>query len=198
MTVEKCCTRCHVTKSASEFGKHTRSSDGLQCWCKDCKREHYASTKDAVLEQCRKYREANRDKVLEGKRKAYYADVDASRERSRRYRADNADVLKEDRIRRYRDGGRPVDMPWPDRPIAYSTAHHRVKATYGAASNYLCIQCGEQAHAWSYDHSDPNPLMHQGVGIWAEKPPIPYSSDPDRYDPMCRSCHVKRDSYGAA
>lgn len=198
MTVEKECRRCRLTKPAGDFSKHNGNKDGLQHWCRDCKREHYESNKDAVLDQCRQYREANRDRVLEGKRRSYYADVDASRESSRRYRAENADVLKEGATRRYRDGGRPADMPWPDQPIAYSTAHHRVRATYGAASNYPCSVCGEQAHAWSYDHSDPNPLWHKGIGLWAEKAPVPYSSDPERYDPMCRSCHVKRDSYGAA
>lgn len=195
---EKTCTRCCLTKPVRAFGMHKRSKDGLQCWCKDCKREHYQSNKVAVLDHQRQYRAANRDKVLESKRNWYHANSDALRERARQYRVDNAAVLKDDRIRRYRDGGRPVEMPWPDRPIAYSTAHHRVKATYGAASNYSCSECGDQAHAWSYDHSDPNPLMHKGVGLFAKKPPVPYSPDPERYDPMCRSCHVKRDRYGAA
>lgn len=89
MIDEKTCTHCRVTKSVGAFGKHTRSKDGLQCWCKECKREHYQANKSTVLAQCR-------------------------------------------------------------------------------------------------------------VGLFADKPTVPYSPDPWRYDPMCRSCHVKRDSYGAA
>lgn len=197
-TVEKTCSRCCLTKPASEFGKNKSNKEGLQSWFKNCKREHYESNKDAALEWQRQYNEAHRDQVLEGKRRWHQANKDALNERARRYRADNADAIREGARRRYGEGGRPADKPWPERPIAYSTAHARVKATYGAASNHPCILCGEQAHAWSYDHSDPTPLMHQGVGLWANKPPIPYSADPERYDPMCRSCHVKRDSYGAA
>lgn len=197
ITVEKACQRCHLAKPISDFSKHSRAKDGLQPWCRDCKREHYEATKGVVLEQCRQYREANREQRNAQKRTHHAANRERLNAVARQYRVDHAEAVKEDRIRRYRDGGRPSDMPWPDRPISYSTAHHRVKATYGAASNYPCVLCGEQAHAWSYDHSDPNPLMHQGVGLFANKPPVPYSPDPARYNPMCRSCHVKRDRWAA-
>ncbi|SIG06434.1 Uncharacterised protein [Mycobacteroides abscessus subsp. abscessus] len=199
MIIEKTCTRCHLTKAGGEFGKHTRSSDGLQCWCKACKRDHYEANKTAILASQNQYRTANREKVLAGKRRAYHADVEASRELRRQYRAENAEALSARAKIRYGEGGRPADMPWPDRAtIAYSTAHQRVRATYGAAKNHPCSECGAPAHAWSYDHSDPNPLFHTGVGLWEGKKPVPYSPDPQRYDPLCRSCHVKRDRYGVA
>lgn len=182
MTVEKTCTRCRLTKPASEFSKDSRGKDGLQGWCKDCGHKHYAANGVARREQRRQHRESHRDEIAEG---------------DRRYRADNKDVLKERAIRRYGEGGRPADLPWPDRPIAYVTAHSRVKAIYGAASKHPCIACGEQAHAWAYDHTDPNPLIRKdAAGRWAGIP-IPYSTDPQRYDPMCRSCHVKRDRWAA-
>lgn len=178
MTVEKTCTSCHLTKPVSEFSKRNGAKDGLQYWCRDCKREHYEANGVAVREQMRQY----------------YADnADVIKERVRQYRTNNAAAVKERTARKYREGGRPVDKPWSEGPISYEAAHRRVKAIYGAASNYPCSACGQQAHAWSYDHSDPNPLMHQGVGLWADKPSVPYSLDPERYDPMCRSCHGKRD-----
>ena len=37
--VEKKCTKCGLTKSATYFYKHNRRPDGLQCWCKQCKLE---------------------------------------------------------------------------------------------------------------------------------------------------------------
>lgn len=198
MIDEKTCTHCRVTKSVGAFGKHTRSKDGLQCWCKECKREHYQANKSTVLAQCREYREANREQRNAQKRAHHAANRDRLNAVARQYRAENSGAIADKAKARYGNGGRPADMPWPDRPIAYSTAHQRVRATYGAAKNYPCSACGDRAHAWSYDHSDPNPLWHKGVGLFADKPTVPYSPDPWRYDPMCRSCHVKRDSYGAA
>jgi hypothetical protein len=156
------------------------------------------ANKDKIREQQHQYRKDNREKVLEGKRRWHHANRDAAREANRRWRAENAEAVREYAIRVYRDGGRPADKSWPDNPIAYTTAHCRVKAIYGAAKNHLCGGCGKQAYAWSYDHSDPNPLFHQGTGPWATRPPFPYSPDPERYDPLCRGCHVKRDRYGAA
>lgn len=41
--------------------------------------------------------------------------------------------------------------------------------------------CGDQAAEWSYDHTDSNEhVSPEGY---------PFSSDPDRYVPLCVSCH---------
>lgn len=182
VVTEKACVRCGLTKPVSEFSKDRSKKDGLQCGCKDCQRKHYEANRAVVLEHQRQYRESN---------------VDLVREQRRRYDATNTAARKEF-VRKYREGGRPVDKPWPNQPIAYVTAHVRVRATYGPASNYPCIGCGGPAKHWAYDHTDPNPLMHRDTkGRWAGKP-YPYSPDPQRYDPMCRSCHVKRDRFGTA
>lgn len=197
MIADKTCRRCLTYKAADSFGKRSRSKDGLQDWCKECKRNHYVDNRDSVLETQAKYRAENRDRVLDRKRQAYHRDAESNRQKNRQYRRENADQISANAKIRYGNGGRPVDKPWPVGNVAYSTAHQRVRATYGAAKNYLCKWCGERAHAWAYDHTDPNQLLHQGVGLWANKSPVPYSPDPSRYDPLCRSCHVKRDRYGA-
>lgn len=36
----KVCSKCFGEKLVSEFWSHKRTSDGLQAWCKSCKREH--------------------------------------------------------------------------------------------------------------------------------------------------------------
>ena len=44
MAVEtKYCNKCTSTKRSSSFGKCSRNSDGLQSWCKECKKNNYQS-----------------------------------------------------------------------------------------------------------------------------------------------------------
>jgi len=62
----------------------------------------------------------------------------------------------------------------------YTAAHDRVRHDRGSASAHHCIDCGERAKHWSYDHADEAELMEQGK---------PYSLDPLHYDPRCVSCH---------
>lgn len=33
----KLCTKCSEIRPFEYFGKHSRSKDGYQCWCKDCR-----------------------------------------------------------------------------------------------------------------------------------------------------------------
>lgn len=41
----KICTRCNTYKLVEYFDKTRRSSDGYNCWCKDCKRAYKGATK---------------------------------------------------------------------------------------------------------------------------------------------------------
>lgn len=72
------------------------------------------------------------------------------------------------------------DAPsWQGNEIRYRTAHVRLTRSRGPASGYLCVDCGDQAREWSYDHGDPNELTSDRGA--------PYSPDPDRYQPRCIS-----------
>lgn len=35
----KKCSRCHIVKDVGEFTKHKGSADGLDCYCRECKKE---------------------------------------------------------------------------------------------------------------------------------------------------------------
>ncbi len=74
-----------------------------------------------------------------------------------------------------------------DVPVSYSGAHGQVRASRGPASDKRCVDCGERAQDWSYDHQD----LFELVGL--ERPegePRVYSSRVYRYAPRCRRCHV--------
>lgn len=42
---------------------------------------------------------------------------------------------------------------WRD-DVGYSAAHGRVRYKNGSAKKYPCVDCGQQAKHWSYDHRD--------------------------------------------
>jgi hypothetical protein len=68
----------------------------------------------------------------------------------------------------------------------YEAVHSRLRRRLGVARSRRCSDCGEPAHEWSYDGTDPNEL----VGAWGQ----PYSTDLNRYVPRCRRCHRRFDS----
>ena len=68
----------------------------------------------------------------------------------------------------------------------YFAAHNRVTSDKGKASTHECVDCGRPAAHWSYDHADPEVLIDSRLGI-------PYSMDPDHYQPRCVPCHKTYD-----
>jgi len=76
---------------------------------------------------------------------------------------------------------------WRGDEVTYKPAHFRVIRLRGSASLHLCANCGGSAQDWAYDHRDPNELTCSATGR-------KYSADPDRYMPLCRSCHKRIDN----
>lgn len=70
----------------------------------------------------------------------------------------------------------------------YSTAHQRVQNERGWARAHPCVDCGERAAHWSYDHQDPGELTEIIHGR-----EMTYSPNPERYNPRCLSCHISYD-----
>ena len=69
----KRCTKCGEIKPVSEFHRNKSRKDGLQEWCKACKAKRAYKYRDRnrekVIEYKRKYREINREKANEYQRK---------------------------------------------------------------------------------------------------------------------------------
>jgi len=67
----------------------------------------------------------------------------------------------------------------------YSAAHRRVRQDRGPIREHNCVECGNPAGHWSYNHDDPDELL--AVGLSAN--PVAYSLDPANYSPRCVPCH---------
>lgn len=74
---------------------------------------------------------------------------------------------------------------WAGDDITYISAHFRVRRAKGSATQYACVQCDGPAHEWAYDHQDPDEKAEDGKGN--------YSTKPEHYQPMCRTCHRRMD-----
>lgn len=77
---------------------------------------------------------------------------------------------------------------WRGDAVGYNGAHTRVTSAKGSASDHLCVDCGDRAQDWSYDHRDPGGKQgtNKGSSMW-------FSADPDHYEPRCKPCHRRFD-----
>lgn len=102
--------------------------------------------------------------------------------------------MHEARIRRHGDPHMvkrgPLRADWVnDAAISYRGMHSRVVRSRGKASEHPCSACTCPAEQWSYDETDPAPLVGVQNGST-----VRWSADVERYRPMCRSCHKRADN----
>lgn len=83
-----------------------------------------------------------------------------------------------------------------DYPLTNRGIHSRLRALWGSASQYECIECGGDAEEWSYDGTDPTeflgPRRYKRDGVVREGL-MYHSIYPEFYAPLCRSCHRRKD-----
>jgi hypothetical protein len=81
----------------------------------------------------------------------------------------------------------PDHPSWQGSNISYTGAHLRVRSARGSAAQHSCVDCGETAAQWSYDHLDPDEIVGDGAR------PSAYSAKPEHYHPRCIPCHAAFD-----
>jgi hypothetical protein len=73
---------------------------------------------------------------------------------------------------------------WVGDAVSYEGWHSRIRNARGSADGYQCVDCGQQANDWSYDHASDSETT---------SPDGPYALDMDHYQPRCRRCHIALD-----
>jgi hypothetical protein len=76
-------------------------------------------------------------------------------------------------------------------PASYSAIHARIHVLYGPARIYDCVDCGDNAHEWSYDGKD----LNATCAVTDVGHTLIYSQNLDHYQPVCRPCHARRDHH---
>jgi len=69
------CTKCKKEKDESQFGKSSRSKDGLTYWCADCRKkatDYYQEHRERTLKTHAKHRQT--DKYKATKQRYYYSE----------------------------------------------------------------------------------------------------------------------------
>ena len=67
----KICPKCKIEKCLSLFGKHSKTHDGLQVWCKECRALYQKEHKENIANYKKEYHIKNRERILH-KHKEYY------------------------------------------------------------------------------------------------------------------------------
>lgn len=91
--MDKTCNTCKLTKDVSEFGRRSRSSDGLMASCKECcavRRKNDPNRK----ERNARYSKENRDKLNEQRRSRYAKDPSKFQAHNAQWKRDNPEKVK--------------------------------------------------------------------------------------------------------
>ena len=110
----KKCSKCKETKKLCEFHKNKLMEDGLSGWCKVCSnagnkkyretnkekvieknRKWSEENSEKVIEKGRKWRETNKEKIIDSSKKWYKENKEKSAEKNRRYYEANKEKTAE-------------------------------------------------------------------------------------------------------
>lgn len=96
--MEKICTKCKQSKDVSNFNNSNKTKDGLNTWCKECKKEYDTQYRENNKEKkkatSKLYREKQGD-ILKNKKKAYYnANKEKVAKTVKKYRENNKEKIK--------------------------------------------------------------------------------------------------------
>jgi hypothetical protein len=170
----KICSRCGVEKEFSAFGKHSGNKDGLQYWCKDCKKEYEQEKSDR-----------NREEYLEVRKSYYYAhreEINAIRRE--RYNNDP----------NYKAKQREANKKSHEKYI--SKRHTNEKRYRDAVRDHIlddltkpCIKCGED-RVWliQFHHVNPKEKLLQ---IHAAKTIESANEEVKKCVCLCANCHAE-------
>lgn len=99
----KQCSRCFLNKRSEEFSKNKTKSDGLQVWCKSCRKEHdalYYSSNQPRLSKVRAlYKRNNIEKTRISSADYYNRNKESIAEKQRAYNVEHKDVVRATRRR---------------------------------------------------------------------------------------------------
>lgn len=107
MSDSKVCSRCKQSLPLAAFAKLRRNKDGLLNHCRNCEAIANAARKPQLAANAKKYKQRNKDKLLQYDKQYYEANKVAITERKRRYNHSHETKLKariavRDAVRRQR------------------------------------------------------------------------------------------------
>jgi len=173
----KVCSKCHIEKDASCFGKHKTGENGLHPYCKECRaiihREFYEKNKEKIKATNKKYRELNPEKVKEMKERYFQSHREEINKNVQRYRNKNLEICKQ--------------------RVATKTAEYKERWMVILRSMGMlhCARCGYDKYyeALDYHHIDPKTKIWN-ISYITKEPPIKEKvAELDKVVCLCANCH---------
>jgi len=81
----KICNKCKIKKDISEFGKHQLHLDGLQSYCKLCKKQIDKKYRDTHIEEMKKYRLTHKEETKKYTKRRYQENKEKLKEKRKKY-----------------------------------------------------------------------------------------------------------------
>jgi len=104
----KICNKCKIKKAVSEFGKDKARSDGLHCYCRQCKNQASAFFYNENSEKIKAKQAKHRLKTPNYGARYYAANLDKMKEVHAKYRSENCKKIKECRRKYYLENAEKV------------------------------------------------------------------------------------------
>lgn len=203
----KRCSGCKESKEVEEFYKHRTQQDGLDYYCKECRKKttvksHKNENKQrCTMEGC-EVRQYARDLCRahyerlrttgDPRRKSELPKPECSVEGCEKASV-SLGLCKSHHSKHWRESTAGTrDGVWDTEPVSYAMAHARVVLARGMIGDHVCA-CGVQAENWSLKPDTPlDRLRFHPIGN-REKPSAVSVSVWD-YEPYCSACHKTLDA----
>jgi hypothetical protein len=131
----KTCPKCGVEKDFSEFGRNNTAKDGLQFWCKLCRKEHREANREKISARRKEYHKANREKVIAKLKEHYKANREEILAKMKEYREDNRDKISV-RKKEYHEANREKILAKNRTPEARVKANSRRRERLASEPRY--------------------------------------------------------------
>jgi len=92
--MEKRCHKCKAIKPLDDFHKLTKSKDGHQSKCKDCKKQYQLQNKQRKSNKDKQRYSQNKEVIKKRTNQYYHENIEVVRERRKVYYRQNADDIK--------------------------------------------------------------------------------------------------------
>lgn len=89
----KKCKKCNIERPVEMFSKNKNTKDGLECWCKLCKKQQYIDDRLRRLEYQKQYTEKNKEKLKETQKKYREKTKAKASEYNKKYQEKNRERL---------------------------------------------------------------------------------------------------------
>jgi 5-methylcytosine-specific restriction endonuclease McrA len=206
----KVCRVCGNWKSVTEFRQRTQAfGDGYYNQCRECERiadrNRRLTNPAAEKAKTTKYRNNNRDTLLEKQRAKRAVESETHRERARKWKNENPEAVDQAR-QKWRRNNKHLEREqarnWrknnPEK-VREQVRQRRVRkmATGGkhtpeeweelkAYYNYSCVRCGRREPDITLERDHIVPLGHPGS-----------SDDISNIQPLCRTCNAAKGTRNA-